>query len=107
MNAGGARHLRDSRDGHLHIRRRHQHQVRQLIDDHHDVAQLLGDDDVLLARHHDFLVDFDRETLRARLDLLLAWPSAAAPVPGGGSGLFLGRELNEPMLRTPTRAKIW
>ena len=71
MDARRARHLGDARDGHFHVRRRDQHQVRQLVDDHHDVAELLRNDDVLLARHDDLLVHLDGEAVRARLDLLL------------------------------------
>src|SRR5208282_3332644 len=69
MNARRARHLRDARDGHFHVGGRHQHQVRQLVNDDDDVAQPFGNDDVLLARHNDFLVHFDGESFRARLDL--------------------------------------
>ena len=71
MDARRARHLRDARDGHFHVRRRHQHQVGQLVDDDHDVAELLRDDDVLVARHDDFLVHLDGEAVGARLDLFL------------------------------------
>ena len=80
MNARRARHLRDARDGHFHIRRRDEHQVRQLVDDDDDVAELFGNDDVVLARHDDFLVHFHGETFRARLDFFLLRPSAAVPV---------------------------
>ena len=71
MDARRARHLRDARNGHFHVRRRHQHQVRQFVNDDHDVGQLFGNDDVLLARHDDFLVHFHGETVRARLDFFL------------------------------------
>ena len=71
MDAGGARHLRDARDGHFHVGRRHEHQVRQFVDDDDDVAQPFGNDDVVLARHDDFLVHFHGKTFRARLDFFL------------------------------------
>ena len=71
MNARRARHLRDARDGHFHVRRRDEHQVRQLVNDHDDVAELFGNDDVILARHDDFLVHFHGKTIRARLDFFL------------------------------------
>ena len=38
MDSRRAGHLRNARDGHFHVRRRNQHQVGQLIDDHHDVS---------------------------------------------------------------------
>ena len=69
MDARRARHLRDARDGHFHVGGRHEHQVRQFVNDDDDVAQPFGNDDVLLARHDDFLVHFDGESFRARLDL--------------------------------------
>ena len=71
MDARRARHLRDARDGHFHVGRRDEHQVRQLVNDDDDVAELLGNDDVLLARHDDFLVHLDGEAFRARLDFFL------------------------------------
>ncbi len=71
MDARRARHLRDARDGHFHIRRRDQHQVGQLVDDHDDVGKLFGDDDVVVARHDDLLIQFDGETIRVRLDFFL------------------------------------
>ena len=71
MDARRARHLRDARDGHFHVGGRDEHQVRQLVNDDDDVAQLFGNDDVLLARHDDFLVHFHGKTFRARLDLFL------------------------------------
>ena len=69
MDARRARHLRDARDGHFHVGRRHEHQIRQLVNDDDDVAEFFGNDDVLLARHDDFLVHLDGEAFRARLDL--------------------------------------
>ena len=72
MDAGRPRHLGDARNRHFHVRRRHQHQVRQLVNDHHNVTQLLRDDDVLLAGHDDFLVHLNREPVGARLHLFLA-----------------------------------
>ena len=80
MNAGRARHLRDAGDGHFDIRRRDQHEVGQFVDDDDDVAQLFRDDDVFVARHHDFLVHFDGKTFGARLRFFPFWPSAAVPV---------------------------
>ncbi len=71
MDARRARHLGDAGDGHFHVRRRHEHQVRQFVNDDHDVAKLFGNDDVLLARHHNFLIHFHGETIGARLDLFL------------------------------------
>ena len=71
MNARRARHLRDARDGHFHVGRRHEHQVRQLVNDDDDVTQLFGNDDFIVARHDNFLVHLDGESFRARLDLFL------------------------------------
>src|SRR5688572_15139735 len=71
VNPGGSRHLRDARNGHFDLRRRYQHEVGQLIDDHHDVAELLRDDDIIFARHHDFFIELDRKTIRSGLDLFL------------------------------------
>ena len=71
MNARGPRHLRDAGDGHLHVRRRHEHQVRQFVDDDDDVAEFLRDDDVVLPRDDDFLVHLDGEAFGARLDFFL------------------------------------
>ena len=54
MHPGGAAHLGHPADGLLHLLGRHQHQVRQLVDDHHhrrhvgDVLPLGGDSVVLL-----------------------------------------------------------
>ena len=106
MDARRARHLRDARDGHFHVRGRHQHQVRQLVNDDDDIGEFFGNDDVLLARHDDFLIHFHGKTFRARLDFFPFGRQRQFRL-GCGSGLFFGRELNEPMLRTPTRAKIW
>src|ERR1035437_6959775 len=71
MNARRARHLRDARDGHFHIRRRHEHQVRQFVNDDDDIGKFFGNDDVVLARHDNLFVHFDGETIRARLDFFL------------------------------------
>ena len=79
MDARGARHLRDARDGHFNIGRRDQHQVGQLVDDDDDVAELFRNDDVVFARHDDFFVQFDRETVGAWLRLFPFSPSAAVP----------------------------
>ena len=70
MQAGCARHLRNARDGHFHVCRRDQHQVRQFIDNHDDVTQPFGDDDVLVARDDDLLVEFNGKALRIRFNLL-------------------------------------
>ena len=72
MDARRARHLRDACDSHFHVRRRDEHEVGQFVNDDHDVAQLFGDDDFVVARHNDFLVHFDGEAFRARLDFFLA-----------------------------------
>ena len=106
MDARRARHLRDAGDGHFHVGGRDEHQVGQLVNDDDDVAQLFGNDDVLLARHDDFLVHLDGKAFRARLDFFLLGRERQFRF-RCGSGLFFGRELNEAMLRTPTRAKIW
>src|ERR1017187_6314400 len=54
MDAGRASHLRDAGDGHFDIRRRDEHEVRQLVNDHDDVGQPFRNDDVFLARDDDF-----------------------------------------------------
>src|SRR5438034_9854884 len=72
MNAGGAGHLRDSGDGHFHVGGRGKHQVGEFVDDDDDVAELLRDDDVIVARHDDFLVHFDREPVRAGFDFFFS-----------------------------------
>ena len=105
MDAGGARHLRDAGDGHLHVGGRDEHEVGQLVNDDDDVGQFFGDDDVLLARHDDFLVHLHSKAFGARLDLFLFRVSGNSG--SCGTSFLFGRELNEPMLRTPTRAKIW
>ena len=71
MDAGGARHLGDAGDGHFHIGGRDEHEVGQLINDNDDVAEFFGNDDVLVARHDNFLVHFHGEAVRARLDFFL------------------------------------
>src|ERR1035437_3840065 len=71
MDPRGACHLGDARDGHLDVGRRYEHQVGQLVNDHHDIAELLRDDDVVLARYDDFLVHFHGEAVAAGLHLLL------------------------------------
>ena len=69
VDAGGARHLGDAGDGHFHVGGRDQHQVRQFVNNNDNVAQVIGDDDFLVARHHDFLVQLHGETVGADLDL--------------------------------------
>jgi len=41
MNAGGARHLRQTLDCALDVFARDQHQVGELVDHHHDIGQFL------------------------------------------------------------------
>jgi hypothetical protein len=103
----GARHLRDAGDGHFDVGRRDQHQVGQLVDDDHDVGELLGNDDVLVARHDDLLVDLHGKPVGARARLFPCGRSAAVPAPSAATACPSGRSLNDLMLRTPTRAKIW
>ena len=40
MHTGGTAHLGHTADGFLHLLRRHQHQIRQLVNDHHHAGQL-------------------------------------------------------------------
>ena len=106
MNAGGARHLRDARDGHFDIGRRDEHEVGQLVDDHDDVAKLFGNDDVVFARHDDFLVQFNGEAIRPGFDFFLLRHQRQFRF-WRRNRLVLGRSLKDLMLRTPTLAKIW
>ena len=71
MDAGRAGHLRDAGDGHFHVGGGHQHEVGEFVNDDDDVAELFGDEDVVVARHDDFLVHLDCEPVRAGLDFFL------------------------------------
>ena len=106
MNAGGAGHLGDARDGHFDVGGATSIRSANLIDDDDDVTELLGNDDILVARHDDFLIQLDRETFSSWLDLLLLARQRQLGF-RQATGLFLGRSLNDLMLRTPTLAKIW
>ena len=68
MDAGGASHLRDARDGVLHLSRRGKHEIGQLINHHHDVAELVGDLQFLLTRYGDLLIDLHGKAVLAGLD---------------------------------------
>ncbi len=68
MDTRRTRHLRDARDGHFHIGRCDEHQVREFVNDDDDVGKLFGNDDVLVARHDNLFVHFHGETVRTRLD---------------------------------------
>ena len=71
VNASRPRHLGDARDGHFDIRRRDEHEVRQLVNDDDDVGKSFRNDDVFLARDDDLLVHLHRKTVRTRFDFFL------------------------------------
>src|ERR1017187_2375446 len=71
MDARRARHLRDASDGHFDIRRRDEHEVRQLVNDDDDVGKSFRNDDVFLTRDDDLLVHLHRKTVRTRFDFFL------------------------------------
>ena len=54
-------------------------QIGQFIDDNYDVAEFLGDDDVILAGHNNFLVQFDRHLRECLLRVLVARDSRQFP----------------------------
>jgi len=69
VNARRARHLRDARNGHFHFRRGHQHQIRQFVNNDYDVAELVRDDNIIVAWHHNFIIQFNGKPIGTRLDL--------------------------------------
>jgi hypothetical protein len=106
MNARGARHLRDAGDGHFDVGGRDEHQVGQFVNNNDDVAQVVGNDDVLVARHDDFLVQFDREAVGAGLDFFLFGHQRQFRL-GGGQRFVFGPLVEGADVAAPTRAKIW
>jgi hypothetical protein len=85
---------------------RDQHQVRQFVNNNNDVAQMIRDDDFLVARHDDFLVQFHGEAVRTGLDFFLLGHQRQFRL-GGRDRLVFGALVEGRMLRTPTLAKIW
>ena len=89
MDAGGAGHLGDAGNGHFDVGGCDEHEVGQFVNNNDDVAQVVGDDDFLVARHHNLLVQFHSEAVGADLDLFAFGSERQFEVCGWG-GFILG-----------------
>ena len=72
MDARRPRHLGDAGDGHLHVGGRDEHEVGQFVNNNNDVTQIVGYDDLLLARDGDFVVQLHGEALGTGFDFFPA-----------------------------------
>ena len=68
VDAGGPGHLRDARDGVLHLSRRGKHEIGQLINYHDDIAELVWNLQFLLTRYGDLLIDLHGKAVLTSLD---------------------------------------